>query len=106
LFRARVLPLRSHARRLHDARPISLVSACDQVTGTAPPVGALEPYMFIASDAGTMQAAGMRDGVLMGPGSFTSATADEYVEVAKQIGRAHVNSSHQIISYAVFCLKK
>src|SRR5258708_26584644 len=23
-----------------------------------------------------------------------------------QIGRAHVNSSHQIISYAVFCLKK
>src|SRR5207244_6899846 len=23
-----------------------------------------------------------------------------------EIGRAHVNSSHQIISYAVFCLKK
>src|SRR5258708_26418753 len=24
----------------------------------------------------------------------------------REIGRAHVNSSHQIISYAVFCLKK
>src|SRR5258708_28576723 len=26
--------------------------------------------------------------------------------VADEIGRAHVYSSHQIISYAVFCLKK
>src|SRR2546426_3660434 len=25
---------------------------------------------------------------------------------AKEIGRAHVNSSHLVISYAVFCLKK
>jgi len=68
----------------------ALVSACDQVTGTAPPVGALEPYMFIASDAGIMQATGMRDGVLMGPGRFTSATADEYVEVEKLILAAKV----------------
>ena len=27
-------------------------------------------------------------------------------EIRTEIGRAHVNSSHTVISYAVFCLKK
>src|SRR5258708_24933419 len=38
---------------------------------------------------------------------FTVGLSEQVMVIwTKEIGRAHVNSSHQIISYAVFCLKK
>src|SRR5262249_28370273 len=53
------------------------------VMGTAPQVGGVQPFMFMASDSGFMSAAGMKDGVLLGPGRFTSSLPDEHVEVEK-----------------------
>src|SRR2546426_9307828 len=34
------------------------------------------------------------------------AYTDNDIDPESEIGRAHVNSSHLVISYAVFCLKK
>jgi acetylornithine deacetylase/succinyl-diaminopimelate desuccinylase-like protein len=56
-----------------------------EVMGEKPTVGAVQPFMFMASDSGHMQAAGIADGALIGPGRFTSSVADEYVEVSKLI---------------------
>jgi acetylornithine deacetylase/succinyl-diaminopimelate desuccinylase-like protein len=53
-------------------------------------MGSVQPYMFMGSDSGNMQLAGMKDGVLIGPGNFTSSVADEHVEVAKIIAAAKI----------------
>src|SRR5256885_12289697 len=37
---------------------------------------------------------------------FLAFTRAALTACQRQIGRAHVNSSHLVISYAVFCLKK
>jgi acetylornithine deacetylase/succinyl-diaminopimelate desuccinylase-like protein len=46
--------------------------------------------MFMSSDSGHMQAAGMNDGALIGPGSFTSSVVDEHVEVSKLVASAKI----------------
>lgn len=61
-----------------------------EVMGGEPNVGAIQPFMFMASDSGRMQEAGMKDGVLMGPGAFTSSMQDEYVEVQRVIAAARI----------------
>ena len=53
-------------------------------------VGPIQPYMFMASDSGHMQAAGMNDGALIGPGAFTSSVVDEHVEVTKLVAAAKI----------------
>lgn len=62
----------------------------EQVMGERPTVGAVQPFMFMASDSGHMQRAGIPDGALLGPGRFTSSVADEYVEVTKLIDAAKI----------------
>src|SRR5260364_140723 len=37
---------------------------------------------------------------------FAAFSHVHFLSMLRKIGRAHVYSSHQIISYAVFCLKK
>jgi acetylornithine deacetylase len=56
-----------------------------EVTGQKATVGPIQPYMFMASDSGHMQAVGMNDGALIGPGAFTSSVVDEHVEVEKLV---------------------
>jgi acetylornithine deacetylase len=68
----------------------AIVGAYRDVLGSAPRVGGIRPYMFMASDSGHMQAAGMRDGVLLGPGQFTSSVPDEHVEADKVIAAAKI----------------
>jgi acetylornithine deacetylase len=60
------------------------------VIGTPPNVGPIQPYMFMASDSGHMQAVGMNDGALIGPGAFTSSVVDEHVEVDKLVAAAKI----------------
>lgn len=60
------------------------------ILGRKPNLGAIQPYMFMASDSGHMQGAGMKDGVLIGPGKFTSSIPDEHVEVSKLIAAARI----------------
>lgn len=64
--------------------------AYQEVMGKKPNIGGIQPYMFMASDSGHMQAGGMEDGVLIGPGKFTSSIADEHVEVEKLIDSARI----------------
>lgn len=61
-----------------------------EVMGHAPNVGPIQPYMFMASDSGHMQAVGMNDGALIGPGAFTSSVVDEHVEVPKLVAAAKI----------------
>lgn len=68
----------------------ALIAAYRDVEGGEPEVGAIEPYMFRGSDAGIMQAAGMRDGVVMGPGKFSSSVPDEHVEVEKLVSASKI----------------
>lgn len=70
--------------------PHAVADSCREVLGTAPQIGAVQPYMFMGSDSGNMQIAGMRDGVLIGPGNFTSSVPDEHVEVEKLIAAARI----------------
>jgi acetylornithine deacetylase/succinyl-diaminopimelate desuccinylase-like protein len=44
----------------------------------------------MTSDSGHMQSAGMADGVLIGPGNFTSSVPDEHVEVDKLVTAARI----------------
>jgi acetylornithine deacetylase/succinyl-diaminopimelate desuccinylase-like protein len=64
--------------------------AVQEVTGRRPRLGAIAPYMFMTSDSGHMQSAGMTDGVLLGPGNFTSSVPDEHVEVDKLVAATGV----------------
>jgi acetylornithine deacetylase len=64
--------------------------AFTEVMGTQPNVGAIQPYMFMASDSGHMQTAGIKDGALLGPGPFTSSVPDEHVEVEKLVSSAKI----------------
>lgn len=64
--------------------------AFQEVVGGKPQVGGIQPYMFMASDSGHMQVAGMADGCLIGPGNFTSSVIDEHVEVDKLIAAAKI----------------
>jgi acetylornithine deacetylase len=64
--------------------------AYTDVMGRKANVGPIQPYMFMASDSGHMQAAGMNDGALIGPGPFTSSVADEYVEVDKLVAASKI----------------
>ena len=66
----------------------AVAQAYRDVLGRKATVGAIQPYMFMASDSGHMQAAGMKDGVLVGPGKFTSSVPDEHVEVRKLVAAA------------------
>jgi acetylornithine deacetylase len=59
----------------------AVAGAACRVTGRRPRVGPIAPYMFMTSDSGHMQNAGMTDGVLLGPGNFTSSVPDEHVQV-------------------------
>ena len=68
----------------------AITEAYCQVTGRPPRVGAIQPYMFMGSDSGHMQRAGMKDGVLLGPGPFASSVPDEHVEVDKLIAAARI----------------
>ncbi len=61
-----------------------------EVMGKEPNVGPIQPYMFMASDSGHMQAVGMNDGALIGPGNFTSSVVDEHVEVDKLVAAARI----------------
>ena len=60
------------------------------VMGQKANVGPIQPFMFMASDSGHMQAAGMNDGALIGPGAFTSSVVDEHVEVDKLVAAAKI----------------
>ena len=64
--------------------------AYSDVMGEPANVGPIQPYMFMASDSGHMQAAGMNDGALIGPGAFTSSVVDEHVEVTKLVAAAKI----------------
>ncbi|HEV8255484.1 MAG TPA: M20/M25/M40 family metallo-hydrolase [Casimicrobiaceae bacterium] len=64
--------------------------AYTDVMGEKPNVGPIQPYMFMASDSGHMQAVGMNDGALIGPGAFTSSVVDEHVEVTKLVAAAKI----------------
>ncbi|HLW58563.1 MAG TPA: M20/M25/M40 family metallo-hydrolase [bacterium] len=68
----------------------ALADAYREIMGAEPPLGPIEPYMFTGTDAGFMQEAGIRDGVVMGPGRFTSSLPDEYVEVDKLVCAAKI----------------
>jgi len=65
-------------------------AAYREILGGEPSIGGVQPYMFMGSDSGNMQLAGMRDGVLIGPGNFTSSVPDEHVEVDKLIAAAKI----------------
>lgn len=80
------------------SRAVAAISeAYKEVMGKEPNVGGIQPFMFMGSDSGTMQAAGMKDGVMMGPGEFTSSMPDEHVDVDKLVAAAKI--------YAVTALK-
>lgn len=64
--------------------------AYTDVMGEKANVGPIQPYMFMASDSGHMQAVGMNDGALIGPGAFTSSVVDEHVEVTKLVAAAQI----------------
>ncbi|MGH9140639.1 MAG: M20 family metallopeptidase [Vicinamibacterales bacterium] len=64
--------------------------AYTDVMGEKANVGPIQPYMFMASDSGHMQAVGMNDGALIGPGAFTSSVVDEHVEVDKLVAAAKI----------------
>ena len=68
----------------------AVVTAYAEVERTDPVVGGIQPYLYIGSDAGFMQAAGMRDGVVIGPGSLTASVADEHVEVEKLVAASKI----------------
>lgn len=68
----------------------AISAAYREVIGKGPRVGGIQPYMFMSSDSGHMQAGGMKDGVLMGPGKFTSSLPDEHVEVDKLLAAAKI----------------
>jgi acetylornithine deacetylase len=68
----------------------SVAQAYADVMNEAPNVGPIQPYMFMASDSGHMQGAGIADGALIGPGRFTSSVPDEYVEVDKLVASAKI----------------
>jgi acetylornithine deacetylase len=92
-FQFEVIPMREMLG--FESPPESLVVARVaesylEVMGKKPTVGAIQPFMFMASDSGHMQAAGIADGALIGPGRFTSSVADEHVEVSKLIDAAKI----------------
>jgi acetylornithine deacetylase len=68
----------------------AMAEAYQKVQGRKPELGGLEPFMFMGSDAGIMQTAGIRDGVVMGPGSFPASVPDEHVEVDNLISAAKI----------------
>lgn len=68
----------------------AVAAAFREVTRRRPRVGSIPPYMFMTSDSGHMQSAGMADGVLIGPGNFTSSVPDEHVEVDKLVAAARI----------------
>src|SRR5256885_9430233 len=70
---------------LHDALPISVLRTAAPVYSSPPARMPTTPRRYL-SDSGR------------GSGGRTSA--------GREIGRARLNSSHLVISYAVFCLKK
>ena len=74
----------------------AVTRAYKSVMGKSPNVGNIQPYMFMASDSGHMQAAGMEDGLLIGPGAFTSSVIDECVEVDKLIACAKIYAATAI----------
>src|SRR5947208_10199390 len=84
---------------LHDALPISISSFG---SFTAKNVG---QYMTITLDKNVIESAVIQNAI-NGPGvitgTFTTAQAQSVVDRKS----TRLNSSHQIISYAVFCLKK
>ena len=92
-FQFEVIPIRDMPG--FEAAPESrareaVVAACRAVTGRRPHVGPVAPYMFMTSDSGHMQTAGMVDGVLLGPGNFASSVPDEHVEVDKLVAAARI----------------
>jgi len=68
----------------------AIAEAYRDVMGREPRVGPIQPYMFMGSDSGHLQRAGMKDGVLLGPGAFASSVPDEHVEVDKLIAAARI----------------
>ena len=66
------------------------IAAYRAVIDDPPRVGGLQPFMFMSSDAGHMQVAGITDGVLIGPGRFTASTPDEHVEIEKMVAAARI----------------
>ena len=88
------------------------------IVATAAGTGAVAGTVFsggaIAPIAGAMTSAFVADAVTevtdMTPTTMTDCAPDNFWTIlgklVGQIGRAHVNSSHITISYAVFCLKK
>jgi acetylornithine deacetylase len=92
-FQYEIDPIREMLGFQAPERSVAVESASRayvDVCGHQPAVGAIQPYMFMASDSGHMQAAGMADGALIGPGRFTSSVADEYVEVSKLVTGAKI----------------
>src|SRR5438270_8255556 len=82
-----------------------------------PPRSTLFPYttLFRSSAGAGAVAISVRDAASFHPGTLVGVgmAQDATFEIARvravdgtKIGRAHLNSSHSQISYAVFCLKK
>src|SRR5947207_12365465 len=79
-----------------------------------PPRSTLFPYTTLfrslkAEPDGYTLMAGTMGNFVLGYAMEVNAPFDalrDLAPIAGKIGRAHVNSSHTVISYAVFCLKK
>jgi len=92
-FQFEVIPIRDMPgfESAADSLAVKAVSeAYGAVVGQKPEVGPIQPYMFMTSDSGHMQSAGMADGVLLGPGNFTSSVPNEHVEVDKLVTAAKI----------------
>src|SRR5258708_28523821 len=74
-----------------------------------PPRSTLFPYTTLFRSIVELQSFGVAHGTAVGKEQFQSLLARGFVgEIALSLDRksTRLNSSHQIISYAVFCLKK
>src|SRR5206468_12612498 len=99
-------PTDTHTLSLHDALPISILVASSVTIkdddNDPPCYGAKQEYVGIAQDAG---------GAFVCTGEYPSAAAPaplEFTITASGIvdrKSTRLNSSHDQISYAVFCLK-
>jgi acetylornithine deacetylase len=99
-----VEPLWRYCMAPYEASPSDhvvriLAGAVEEVTGEAPQVGALQPTKFMGSDAGCLQAAGIR-GAVCGVGRFTSSVADEHVELSKMVdlAKAYALATYRVVS--------
>src|SRR5207244_13448567 len=96
----------SHTLSLHDALPIYVKPIAGTDSCQAAHMGYfISGRMKVVMDNGEEAGYGPGDFAVMDPGHDAWVVGDEEIPHVRDRKSTRLNSSHQIISYAVFCLK-